>query len=76
MTDLVNELTERAKALPTEQRARLAEQILATLDPQDEDIDAAWDHEIRKRIDEIETAAVKTVPSEQAFAQVRQSLRR
>ena len=76
MTDLVSELTERAKSLPIEQRARLAEQILATLDPQDEDVDAAWDEEIRKRIEEIETGTVKTVPSEQAFAQVRQALRR
>ena len=76
MTDLVSELTERAKSLPAEQRARLAEQILATLDPQDEDVDAAWDEEIRKRIEEIETGRVKTVPSEEAFAQVRQALRR
>jgi putative addiction module component (TIGR02574 family) len=76
MADLVSELTERARALPIEQRARLAEQILATLDPQDEDVEAAWDEEIRKRIDEIETGAVKTVPAEQAFAQVRQALRR
>jgi putative addiction module component (TIGR02574 family) len=68
MADLVSELIE--------QRARLAEQILATLDPQDEDVEAAWDEEIRKRIDEIETGAVKTVPAEQAFAQVRQALRR
>ena len=76
MADLVEELTARAKELPTEQRARLAAEILATLDPQDQDVDAAWDAEIRKRIEEIETGAVKTVPAEQAFAQVRQALRR
>ena len=76
MADLVEELAARAKELPTEQRARLAEEILATLDPQDQEVDAAWDAEIRKRIEEIETGAVKTVPAEQAFAQVRQALRR
>ena len=76
MTDLVSELAEKAKALPAEQRARLAEQILVTLDPQVEGTDVAWIEEIRKRIDEIETGAVKTVPAEQAFAQVRQTLRR
>ena len=43
---------------------------------QDQDVDAAWDAEIRKRIEEIETGAVKTVPAEQALAQVRQALRR
>jgi len=66
----------RKKALPAEQRARPAEQILVTLDPQVEGTDVAWIEEIRKRIDEIETGAVKTVPAEQAFAQVRQALRR
>jgi hypothetical protein len=75
MVDLVNELTGRSKSLPTEQRARLAE-LMATLDPGDEEVDVAWDEEIRKRIEEIGTGAVKTVPAEQAFMQVRQALRR
>lgn len=42
MADLVSELTERAKALPPEKRARLAEELLATLDPSDDEVDVAW----------------------------------
>ena len=76
MADLVTELTERAKALPPEDRARLAEELLATLDPNDDGIEAAWDAEIRKRIDEIENGTVQLIPAEQAFARVRQALRR
>ena len=76
MTDLGSEFTERAKSLLLEQRAHWTEQILATLDPQDGEIDAAWDDEIRRRINEIETGAVQAIPSELALAQVRQALRR
>ena len=76
MTDLVTELAERAKALPPEERARLAEELLATLDPGDEGVEAAWDAEIRRRIDEVESGTVQLVPADAAFAQVRQALRR
>jgi putative addiction module component (TIGR02574 family) len=76
MADLVTELTERAKSLPPEDRARLAEELLATLDPSDDEVDAAWDAEIRKRITEIENGTVRPIPADEAFAQVRQALRR
>jgi putative addiction module component (TIGR02574 family) len=76
MADLVDELTERAKALPPEDRARLAEELLASLDTGEDEVDAAWDAEIRKRIAEIENGTVQLVPAADAFAQVRQALRR
>ena len=76
MADLVTELTERAKSLPPEDRARLAEELLATLDSSDDEVDAAWDAEIRKRITEIENGTVRPIPADEAFAQVRQALRR
>ena len=76
MADLVAELTERAKALSPEDRARLAEVLLASLDPGEEEVDAAWDAEIRKRIIEVENGTVQLIPGEAGFAQVRQALRR
>ena len=76
MTDLVTELTERAKALPPEERARLAEELLATLDHSEDGVEAVWDDEIRKRIDEVENGTVQLVPADEAFAQVRHALRR
>ena len=76
MADLVSELTERAKALPPEERARLAEELLATLDPGDDDVEVAWDAEIRKRVAEVENGTVQLVPADEAFARVRQALRR
>jgi putative addiction module component (TIGR02574 family) len=76
MTNLGTELTERAKALTPDERARLAQELLATLDQSDDGVEAAWDAEIGKRIDEVENGTVEPVPADEAFAQVRNALRR
>ena len=76
MTDLVAELSERARSLAPEDRARLAEELLATLEgDQEPEVDAAWDEEIRKRIAEIESGTVKLLPADEVLARVRRSLR-
>lgn len=74
MPDLVTELSNQAKALSREERARLAEELLASLDPNDTEIEAAWDEELRRRIDEVERGDVQLVPADRAFAQVRRAL--
>ena len=76
MADLVAELSERAKVLSPEDRARLAEELLASLEESpSEEVDAAWDAEIQERIAEVEAGTVELVPSEEVFARVRQSLK-
>lgn len=74
MPDQVTELTQRAHALPPEDRARLAEALLASLEG-DDDTGSAWDEELRKRIEEVESGAVKLVSANEAFARVRRALR-
>ena len=75
MPDLVIELSQRARELIPEDRARLAEELLASLEGDLEpEVDAAWDDEIRKRISEIESGAVKLVPADEVFARVRRAL--
>lgn len=74
MPDLVTELSQRAHALLPEDRARLAEELLASLEGDDEP-GSAWDEELRKRIEEVESGAVKLVPADEAFARVRHALR-
>lgn len=76
MSDLVAELSAQAHALPPEQRARLAEELLASLDPRDAEVEAAWDEELRHRIAEVERGSVQLIPSDEAFAQVRRALGR
>lgn len=76
MPDLVAELSAQAKALPPQERARLAEELLASLDPHEAEVEAAWDEELRRRIDEVDRGTVDLVPADQAFAQVRRALGR
>ena len=76
MADLISEVTARAKALQPEDRARLAEELLGTLDTYDDEVDVEWDDEIRRRVAEVENGTVRLVPANEAFARVRQALRR
>ena len=75
MTQLLTELSARAQALAPEERARLAEQLLASLVPQDAAVAAAWEEELRLRIEEVERGTVDLTPADQVYARVRQALR-
>ena len=53
MPTLVEELFARAKSLPPVDRARLAEELLDSLDEATEsEVEAAWDQEIERRVAE------------------------
>ncbi|MGH8688945.1 MAG: addiction module protein [Burkholderiales bacterium] len=75
MSDLVEELSRRARALPPEQRVRLAEEILATVQEVDPTVEAAWDEEIRIRIAEIDSGTATLIPAEEVFAEVRRLIK-
>ncbi len=76
MPDLVTELSQRARELSPEDRATLAEVLLASLEGDLEpELDAAWDEEIRRRVAEVESGAATLVPADEVFARVRRSLR-
>ena len=55
MSDLVDELSRKARALPPEDRVRLAEELLATVQEVDAEVELAWDEEIKRRIAEIDS---------------------
>jgi putative addiction module component (TIGR02574 family) len=75
MSDLVEELARKARALSPEDRVRLAEELLATVQEVDPEIEAAWDEEIRRRIAEIDGGTAKLIPAEEVFAEVRRLIR-
>lgn len=74
MPDLLTELSTRARALAPEDRARLAEELLASLDPHLSEVDAAWDQELRQRIAQVEQGSATLIAADQALAQVRRVL--
>jgi putative addiction module component (TIGR02574 family) len=70
MTTLVEELSQRARALSPEDRARLAEELLASLEEQvDPDAEAAWELEIGRRVEEIKSGKAKLISAEEVFAE-------
>ncbi len=75
MSDLVEELSHKARALPPEDRVRLAEELLASVQEPDAEVDAAWEEEIKRRIAEIDSGKAKLVPAEEVFAEVRRLLK-
>jgi len=63
MASDVGKLLEEALRLPPEARAALASSLMESLDETvDEDAEAEWAKEIQRRIREIESGQVKTVP--------------
>ncbi len=75
MPSLVEELSRKARPLPAEDRVRLAEELLATVQEADTEIEAAWEEEIRRRIAEIDNGTAKLIPAEEVFAEVRRLLK-
>lgn len=71
MSTLVEELSQKALSLPAGERVRLAEALLATLQPADTDTDAAWDAEITRRIAEVDAGEAILTPADEVFAELR-----
>lgn len=75
MTSLVDELSQRAQALSPEDRVRLAEKLLATVYAVDDEVESAWDEEIKRRIGEIDNGTARLIPAEEVFAEARRLLK-
>ena len=60
-----SELLKKALSLPDHERAELAGNLLDSLDTAvDDDAEVAWQEEIARRLQQVETGAVKTIPWE------------
>jgi putative addiction module component (TIGR02574 family) len=71
----MEKVTEEALALPAADRAELADRLVESLDPAEDDrIRQLWLNEARHRIDEVRTGKVQTIPSDKAIAAIRQAL--
>lgn len=70
-TTLVEELSRRARDLSPEERVQLAAEILATVHELDDEVDAAWDAEIKRRIAEVDSGTAQLIPAEEVFARLR-----
>jgi putative addiction module component (TIGR02574 family) len=74
MSSTLHALEAAALLLPPEERARLAERLIASLD-RDPEVAAAWDEEIRRRIEELDAGRLESRPAEEVFEEARSRLR-
>jgi len=72
MPDQVAELVKRGRELAPEDRERLVDQLLESLnEPAAAELDKAWEAEIERRLGEYERGEVQAVDAEEVFAKAR-----
>jgi putative addiction module component (TIGR02574 family) len=70
------QLEQKALKLPPDERARLAERLISSLDDEtDADAEAAWIREGERRLDELTSEKVKGRPAAGVFRRARAALR-
>lgn len=69
MNDLVAEIAKRSLALSADDRARLAELLLSSLEVEPKsDVEAAWEEEIGRRLAAYDRGEVTAIDAEKVFA--------
>ena len=77
MSTSVEDLAAQAIELSAEDRSRLVELLLASLpEESDAEVDAAWDDEIRRRVDEVNASTARLVPADEVHAAARKIYQR
>lgn len=72
MQDTVDDLARRGKQLPCDERERLVDALLESLnEPASRDLDAAWEAEIARRLAAYDRGDVAAIPAEEVFAKAR-----
>lgn len=76
MTNAARRLEAKLLGLPPEERARLAERLLSSLDDAtDVDAERLWVEEAERRLDELSSGAVASKPAEGVLQRARSALR-
>ena len=77
MSTTLEQLTSQAIALSPEDRARLSDFLLASLpDEADEPLDEAWDQEIQRRVQAVESGTARLVSATDVHAAARKIYQR
>jgi putative addiction module component (TIGR02574 family) len=72
MTPQVSELLQKALTLSIQERGLLIDRLVESLDDEaaEEGVGAAWTDEIKRRVDDIRSGRVKTIPGEQVLQEM------
>ncbi len=78
MSKPLERIEAEALELPAQERARLAHLLIESLDAEaenPEEVERAWEEEIRRRLEEFRAGGVQPIPAEQVLAAARARLR-
>jgi len=64
------ELFDEAVSLPVEIKMQLVDKLLRSLHPVQKEIDKLWAVEAEKRVEEIKSGKVKTIPGDEVFKKI------
>ena len=71
MATATDDLLKQVLSLPPGERARLAEQLLESLEPPNESNRQLWAAEAERRVEAYERGDLKSVPAEEVFERLR-----
>lgn len=71
-----DKLISEAVSLPVDIRTLLVNKLLESLNPTKKEIDELWAKEAEKRVEDIRTGKVKTIPGEKVFKEIRDKFNR
>ena len=75
MSMTIEQVAEEALALPSAARALLADRLVESLDTaEDAQVRQLWVAEARRRRDDVRSGRVKTIPGDEALAQVKRAV--
>ena len=64
------DIMEIAESLPIDMKIELVDRLLDSMYPRQKEIDELWKVEIERRVEEVRSGKVKTIPGEQVFAEI------
>jgi putative addiction module component (TIGR02574 family) len=70
MTAQTMDLIEMAEALPVDEKALLIDRLLDSMYPRQAEIDELWKIEVERRVEEVRSGIVQTIPGEQVFEEI------
>ena len=77
MSTSANKIFEEALLLPSDERVRLVEKLLTSLNlPIQAEIDRLWVEEAERRVSQIKQGEVELIPGDEVFAKIRRKYQR
>ena len=68
----MKKIIEEAESLPVEERAKVIDVLLRTLNPVSDDIDAEWIKVAKRRLAELRSGRVSAISGDEVFTKIRE----